>query len=203
MTLRSLIRAFKWGTLLLLAAVAVIALYVGYVYREVRDFAERDDAHAANVIVVMGAAQYNGNPSPVLKARLDQAIELYNKGLAATVITTGGYGPDPNVSEARVSAKYLVQHGVAEADVMTQQGSTTYDSVRAAAVVMQERSWKQAIVVSDGFHLFRVKTMFRNEGITAFTSPAPASPIENSSSRRLWYSLREVLLLSAYRIIRL
>jgi uncharacterized SAM-binding protein YcdF (DUF218 family) len=199
---RSCIRAIKWGAAVLLAVTAIGALYTGYVYRQVRGVAERDDVENADVIVVMGAAQYNGNPSPVLKARLDHAMNLYGRGYAGTIITTGGYGPDPNVSEAHVGARYLVEHGVGESHILTQQGSgTTYDSVRAAAVVMHERMWRHAIVVSDGFHLLRVKTIFKDEGIAAFTSPAPASPIEISASGRLWYSLREVLLLTAYRLM--
>src|SRR5206468_5459667 len=115
----------------------------------------------ADVIIVLGAAQYNGRPSPVLKARLDHALELYERGLASAIITTGSYGTDPNVSEAEVGRKYLAQHGVRIEDIVTEQGSgTTYDSVRAASALLKGKGWKTALVVSDGFHLYRAKKMF-------------------------------------------
>jgi uncharacterized SAM-binding protein YcdF (DUF218 family) len=195
-----IVRVIKWGTLLGFAALLALLVYFAYVYREIRDFAVRDEARPADAIVVLGAAQYNGRPSPVLKARLDHALELYRNGLANTIITTGSYGSDPNFSEAEVGRKYLVQHGVSVADILTEQGSgTTFDSVRAAAGLLKARGWNRALVVSDGFHLFRAKEMFMDNGILAFTSPAPNSPIEVEASQRFWHSLREVVLFSAYR----
>src|SRR5436309_6297705 len=193
-------RVFKWGTLLVIAAVAGISIYGVYLYGQIRDVAVRDEARRADAIVVLGAAQYNGRPSPVLKARLDHAYELYKKGNSRAIITTGSYGPDPNFSEAHVSTQYLVQHGVDVANIITEQGSgSTYDSIQAAAGLMHAKGWKTALVVSDGFHLFRIKRMFQDNGILAYTSPAPNSPIEIASSQRFWHSLREVILFSAYR----
>src|SRR5690348_16360155 len=145
----------------------------------------RDEARPASAIVVLGAAQYNGRPSPVLKARLDHALELYQNGLAHSIITTGSYGSDPNFSEAEVGKKYLVQHGASDEDILTEQGSgTTYDSVRAASGLLKARGWTSAIIVSDGFHLFRTKKMFTDNGVVAYTSPAPHSPIEIAASQR-------------------
>jgi uncharacterized SAM-binding protein YcdF (DUF218 family) len=179
-----------------------MAFYGTYLYRQIRDCAARDEAHAADALVVLGAAQYNGRPSPVLKARLDHAYDLYMKGLANAVITTGGYGPDPNFSEAHVSTQYLIHRGIDAANIVTEQGSgTTSDSIRAVVTLMQAKGWNTALVVSDGFHLFRVKRMFEDNGIVAYTSPAANSPIEVASSRRFWHSLREVLLFSAYRLL--
>ena len=150
------------------------------------------------------AAQYNGRPSPVLKARLDHVVDLYGKGYAQSIITTGSYGPDPNYSEAHVSTQYLIQNGIDPAHIITEQGSgTTRDSIRAAAAHMQSRGWKTAVVVSDGFHLFRLHQIFEDEGIVPYTSPAPDSPIEVAASQRFWYSLREVLLISAYQLVNL
>src|ERR1051325_821115 len=97
-----IVRAIKWGTLLLLIAAIAIAGYCGYVYREIRDYATRDEARTADAIVVLGAAQYNGHPSTVYKARLDHVLELFKKGYARSIITTGGYGPDLKFSEAQV-----------------------------------------------------------------------------------------------------
>ncbi len=85
--------------------------------------AGRDQSHVAEAIVVLGAAQYNGRPSKVLKARLDHAFHLYKKGYSRTIITTGSYGPDPNYSEAHVATEYLTEKGVDEADIITEQAS--------------------------------------------------------------------------------
>src|SRR5207248_8507145 len=123
-------RVFKWGTLLGLGVIVTIAIYGMYLYIQIRDYAVRDEAQKADAIVVLGAAQYNGRPSPVLKARLDHAYDLYAKGYAQAIITTGGYGPDPNFSEAQVGTNYLVQRGVGIGSIVTEQGSgTTYDSI--------------------------------------------------------------------------
>jgi uncharacterized SAM-binding protein YcdF (DUF218 family) len=197
-----IVRFIKWGTVLSLILLISLFVYFSYVYRQIRDVAVRDEARPADVIVVLGAAQYNGRPSPVLKARLDHALDLYKGGLAHAIITTGSYGTDPNFSEAEVGKKYLVEHGVVVSDIVTEQGSgTTRDSVQAAVGLLQAKGWRTALVVSDGFHLFRAKIMFSDKGIVAYTSPAPNSPIEIGSSRRFWHSLREVVLFSAYRLM--
>jgi len=194
-------RVLKWGTLILTLCIIGLGGYWGYLYREIRTCAAQDDARHADAIVVLGAAQYNGRPSPVFKARLDHALELFQKGYAPTLITTGGYGPDPNFSEAHVGTQYLIQHGVDKAMIITEQGSgSTSDSIEAVSGLMHAKRWKTALVVSDGFHLFRLKRMFEVSGITAYTSPAPNSPIEMAASQRLFYTLREVLLFSAYRV---
>jgi len=193
-------RLLKWGALAGLVILVAFLIYGVYIYGQIRDWAVRDDVHPADAIVVLGAAQYNGRPSPVLKARLDHALDLYRKGYARTIITTGSYGPDPNFSEAEVSTKYLVQHGVDISNIITDQGGgSTYDSIDAASGLLKAKGWKTALVVSDGFHLYRVKRMFTDKGIIAYTSPAPNSPIEVEASQRFWHSLREVVLFSAYR----
>ena len=198
-----IVRALKRATMLIVVVLLALGGYSDYLYREIRDCATRDDAHPADTIVIMGAAQYNGHPSPVLKARLDHALDLFEHGYAHSIITTGGFGPDPNFSEAHVSTQYLLQRGVAPGLIVTEQeSSTTADSIQAVSQLMQAKAWKTALVVSDGFHLFRVKRMFEDNGITAYTSPVPNSPIEISSSQRFFYSVREVVLFSAYRIVR-
>ncbi len=193
-------RLFKWGTFIGILVLITLSIYWTYLYRQIRDSAVRDEAQPADAIVVLGAAQYNGRPSPVLKARLDHAYDLYKKGLAQAIITTGSYGPDPNFSEAQVSTKYLVQRGVSVTDIVTEQGSgTTHDTIQAASGLLKAKGWKSALVVSDGFHLYRVKRMFSDKGVLAYTSPAPNSPIEVAASQRFWHSIREVILFSAYR----
>src|SRR5437870_13034853 len=177
-------RLFKWGALIGILVLITLSIYWTYLYFQIRDSAVRDEAQPADAIVVLGAAQYNGRPSPVLKARLDHANELYKQQYSQAIITTGSYGPDPNFSEAHVSTQYLVQHGVDVANIITEQGSgSTYDSIQAAAHLMQGKGWKTSLVVIYGFHLFCVKRMFQDNGILAYTCPAPNSRIELASSQ--------------------
>jgi uncharacterized SAM-binding protein YcdF (DUF218 family) len=190
---------------LILTGLAVVTLgavlYTGWTYMQVRRFAALDQAGPADAIIVMGAAQYNGVPSPVLQARLDHAADLFGQGYASIVVTTGGYGPDPNFSEAHVGARYLSGHGVDASQIMTEQVSgSTHAAVRAAVRLMESHGWTRAIVVSDGFHLYRLSRMFEAHGIEVRTSPAAGSVIESSASTRIWYSLREVGLLTLYRL---
>ena len=197
-------RLIKLTAVLLLGTILAIGIYGGVIYSRIRTSAVTDEASPADAIIVLGAAQYNGKPSPVLEARLDHAYDLFELGYANVIITTGGFGPDPNFSEAHVGARYLSERGIDSSQIITEQGSgTTYDTVQASARLMHSNGWKKALVVSDGFHLYRVKQMFADSRVDALTSPAPASPIEVAPSNRLWYSLREVVLLSAYRLVRL
>lgn len=190
-------------TLLAMLCVAATA-YGVYLYGEIRRTASRDDAQAADAIVILGAAQYNGRPSPVLKARLEHGIDLFQRRLASTIITTGEYGPDPNYSEAHVATQFLVERGIHPDQIITEQlGITTQETVAATIGVMRGKGWTKLLVVSDGFHLYRLKRMFNDAGITAYTSPAPGSPIETAESARFWHSMREVFLVSLYRWVRL
>ena len=199
--IRRILRYTFW---VLLVIVGVAMIYGWSLYRNIRSLAGKDEAHAADAIVVLGAAQYNGHPSPVLKARLDHALDLYKRGYAHTIITTGSYGLDPNFSEAHVGTEYLIEKGVKANHIVTEQGSvTTRDSIRASVALMQSKGWSNALVVSDGFHMYRLKRMFADAGIVAYTSPAPESPIESQPTQRYWHSLREVLLFTAYRLFNL
>jgi len=182
---------FLLGLVLLLAA----ALAERSLYRAIRVQAATDEARPADAIVVFGAAQYNGTPSPVFKARLDHAIDLEDRGLAPVVITTGGSGGDPKFTEAGVGRDYLIQQGVAAEKILSEERSeTTYQSVQAVAQMLRRRGAKTCLAVSDGFHLYRVKLMFSSQGITAYGSPAPASPIEADPTMRPLHSLRETLI---------
>lgn len=195
----------KPGILLGSGLVALTLLVYGvWTFANVRIQAQKDEATSADVIVVMGAAQYNGSPSPVLRARLDHARDLFERGYANIIVTTGSYGPDPNFSEAHVGTQYLVAHGIDASQIVTEQGSgSTYDTVLAVDRLMRSHGWTRAIVVSDGFHLYRLKCMFRAYGIDIQTSPARTSVIESSPTSRLWFSLREVGLLTLYRLGRI
>jgi uncharacterized SAM-binding protein YcdF (DUF218 family) len=186
--------------ILLLAALA-LAYAERSLYRAIREQAARDEATPADAIVVFGAAEYNGAPSPVLKARLDHGFNLEEHGLAPLVITTGGSGGDRQFTEAGVGRDYLIQRGVAEAKILADTRSlTTYDSVKAVALLLRQRQMHTCIAVSDGFHLYRIKLMFRALGVTAYASPDPDSPIEADSYLRTLYSLREMALASLWYV---
>ena len=170
-------------------------------YRAIRRQAGTDEARPADAIVVFGAAEYNGTPSPVFKARLDHAQELDDRDVAPVIITTGGSGGDPHFTEGGVGRDYLIQQGVAEEKILPETRSeTTYESVRAVAQILQQRHARTCIAVSDGFHLYRIKLMFRALGITAFPSPAPDSPIEDDPTLRTLYSLREMAVTTLWHL---
>lgn len=176
-----------------LALIAVIVAEAR-LYRDIRRQASREEARPAGAIVVLGAAQYNGAPSPVFKARLDHAFDLEERGLAPLVITTGGSGGDPHYTEAGVGQDYLVQRGMAVAKIISEgHGDSTYESVQAVASALRRLRASSCIVVSDGFHLYRVKRMLEAQGFTAYGSPAPDSPIEADPFARTLYTLREML----------
>ena len=182
--------------MLLLFILALVAGAWGErsLYKAIRRQAGIDEARPADAIVVFGAAEYNGTPSPVLKARLDHAIDLGDRGLASAIITTGGSGGDPHFTEGGVARDYLIQQGVAEDKIFSETRSdTTYESVKAATQILHQRNARTCIAVSDGFHLYRIKLMFRSLGITAYCSRAPGSPIEDDPTLRTLYSLREMV----------
>ncbi len=176
----------------MLVIVAGTALAEKSLYDGIRAQAARDETRPAAAIAVFGAAEYNGAPSPVYKARLDHALDLEQRGLAPLVITTGGSGGDPRFTEGAVGKDYLIQQGVAARKIIADtQSETTYENAEAVARILRGRHARTCIAVSDGFHLYRVKLMLRSLGITAYASPAPASPIEADPFQRTLHSLRE------------
>ena len=170
-------------------------------YAAIRRQAGKDEARPADAIVVFGAAEYNGAPSPVFKARLDHAQDLDDRDLAPVLITTGGSGGDTRFTEGGVGRDYLIQQGVAEAKILSDTRSeTTYESVKAVAEILHARHARTCVAVSDGFHLYRIKLMFRALGITAYASPAPDSPIEDDPSQRSLYTVREMVVTTLWRL---
>ena len=186
-----------------MALVAAVALALGErsLYQSVRLSAVTDQARPADAIVVMGAAEFDGRPSPVFQARLDHALNLELHGLAPWVITTGGSGGDPHFTEAEVGRDYLIQAGMDAARILTEaKGKTTYQSVQAAASILHRVHARTCIAVSDGFHLYRVKVMFAAYGIAAYGSPVPESSIEDDAYLRTLYSLRETVNLTLWHL---
>jgi uncharacterized SAM-binding protein YcdF (DUF218 family) len=168
-------------------------------YMAIRRQASRDEARTSGAIVVFGAAQYDGQPSPVFKARLDHAFDLEERGLAPLVITTGAGGGDLRFTEGGVGRDYLIQQGMAADKILADtQSPTTYASVQAVARLLLDRHIATCIAVSDGFHLYRIKRMLGQRGIDVYASPDPGSPIEADPWDRTLHTLREVISTTAW-----
>jgi len=156
--------------LVLLGAIA----WVGWVYGQIRYYADRDEARAADAIAVFGAAEYDGRPSPVLRARLDHALDLYARNMAPLVITLGGGDEGDQHSEGSVGRDYLLAHGVPDAAIIAEtQSNNTEESAKRLAVIARANHLNRIIVVSDGTHLFRVHALCERLGLTVYTSPRP------------------------------
>lgn len=152
----------------------------------------RDDARQADAIVVLGAAQYAGRPSPVLKSRLDHAIDLYRRGLAPRLVVTGGVGEGDTTSEAAVSRRYAMKRGVPDTVMLSEEhGRTTTESLRAVAALAEREGMERVILVSDPFHMLRLRILAGRLGLTAHTSPTRTSPIQASRQKRWSYVLGE------------
>jgi uncharacterized SAM-binding protein YcdF (DUF218 family) len=151
-----------------------------------------DQARPAGAIVVLGAAQYVGHPSPVLRARLDHAIALWRQNLAPKLIVTGGIGTGDTTSEAAVSRRYCMQHGVpSDAILLENEGRTTSQSVAAVAKLMKRLGRRDVLLVSDPFHMLRLTIIARRHGLEPYASPTPTSPIAASPVERWKYALGE------------
>jgi uncharacterized SAM-binding protein YcdF (DUF218 family) len=174
----------------LAAALLLYGLLFGWVWRVSR----RDERRAADAIVVLGAAQYNGRPSPVLKARLDHAVELFRAGLAPAVVVTGGIGTGDRVSEAAVGHRYLRALAVPDSAIIVRpDGRTTDESMRSVAEWMHDRELRRALLVSDPFHMARLRIEARRANIRAYTSPTHTSPIVPGSRTEAGYLALEAL----------
>jgi uncharacterized SAM-binding protein YcdF (DUF218 family) len=162
-------RAVWIGSALLVTALLV---YISYVSMRIERQSTRDEAQPADVILVLGAAEYRGRPSPVLRARLDHALELYNRQLAPLIMTTGGAGGDPVYTEGGVGRSYLMSRGVpSESIIVETEGESTLESTALAGEIMRRMGLQSAIVVSDGYHIYRVKKMLQFRGLKVYGSP--------------------------------
>ena len=161
-----------------------LTVYLLYLTREIHRQSVTDEALRADVIVIMGAAKYRTRPSPVLKARLDHGLHLYQQGLAPRIITTGGAGGDPVFTEGEVSRAYLISRNVpSEAILVEAQADSTVHSAAAVAEIMRRMRMKSCILVSDGYHIFRTKRMLEFRGLTVYGSPRPS---EDSTGFQQW-----------------
>jgi uncharacterized SAM-binding protein YcdF (DUF218 family) len=190
------LRVVWWG-LRLLAVVVVVALVVTAV--AVVLVGGRDERRSSDVVVVLGAAQLDGTPGPVLETRLEHALELHRDGVAPVVITTGGALAGDPFTEGGVGRQWLLDHGLAEDDVVAvEDGRDTLGSLEAAATVMRDREWDSAVVVTDQPHTLRSVSMLDDLGVDAVGSPAPRGPggwwltvryVARETGAYLWYQL--------------
>ena len=147
-------------------------------------FAARDNARRADAIVVLGAAQYDGRPSPVLKSRIDHALKLFDRKLAPRLIVTGGTGEGDTTSEAAVARIYALRRGVPDSAILLESsGRTTEESIRAVAAILEKRDLNSAVLVSDPAHMFRLWVLAHRFGVTPYTSPTQTSAALNRRAR--------------------
>jgi uncharacterized SAM-binding protein YcdF (DUF218 family) len=171
------------------------------VYATVRiwDQGERDEQRPADAIVVLGAAQYDGRPSPVFKARLEHAVDLYNAGLAPVFVVTGGKAAGDRTTEAAVARAFAIEHGVpANAILVEDRGRTTLESMRTVGSMLRERGMSSAVFVSDRTHLLRVLRMARDQGVLGWGSPTKTSPTDADFGRRADATIHELAALAIY-----
>jgi len=179
--------------ILTVVVIAAFALWIASA-AAVLVWSSRDEAQPAQAIVVLGAAQYAGKPSPVLRARLDHGLDLWNRHLATLLILTGGTGAGDTTSEAAVGRTYARKRGVPDSAILVENaGRTTSESMRAVAGMLEVRGLTTALLVSDPFHMLRLRILARRFGFTPYTSPTQTSPISPNREARWKYIFSESL----------
>jgi uncharacterized SAM-binding protein YcdF (DUF218 family) len=178
----------RWKLRVVWALLGVIAGYNLFICCGIVWQSRQDEAQAADVMVVFGAAEYAGHPSPVFRARLDHAVTLYSRGIAPYLIITGGSGRDPQFSEGGVGRDYLAARGISERHLIAEtQGENTAESAERVAVIMRANNMRTCVVVSDPYHLYRIKRLMQRQGITTYASPRPYA------SHGLWPDVRSIM----------
>src|SRR5215470_13781474 len=162
--------------LLFSAVVVLVVLFLLITSLRVVHEAGKQELHAADAIIVFGAAEYAGHPSPVFRARLDHAYDLFKSGLSPVVITTGGAASDPSFSEGGVGRDYLIRRGIPERNLIAETlGSDTAQSAERVGVILRANGMRSCLAVSDEYHVFRIRELLEHEGITVYVAPRPGS----------------------------
>ncbi len=173
------------------SVVSVGLLCFAYLCSRIIDTGSRQELRAADAIVVFGAAEYSGHPSPVYRARLDHAFDLYQQNLAGVIITTGGAAADPSYSEGGVGRDYLLPRGGPESRLIAETvGSDTAQSAQRVGVILRTNHMSTCLVVSDAYHVFRIRRMLEREGVQVYLAPRPDSRM-HSFWQRTWTVSRE------------
>jgi uncharacterized SAM-binding protein YcdF (DUF218 family) len=190
-----------WTLRAVLGLIVVAVVVVGGTAFRVWQFGRVDDRAKADVILVLGAAQYNGAPSSVLANRLNQALSLYQEGVAGQIVTVGGRQPRDRYTEAQAGGRYLVDRGVPDGNITEiDTGNDTLTSLRAAAGVLKQHGWRTAVLVSDPWHMFRAERMALDSGIQAWTSPTHSGPAVATRTVEMEYIVRETAATLYYRL---
>ncbi len=181
-------RLLKCGAL----ALAAVVLFLALTGIRVVHAGRLQELHPADAIIVFGAAEYAGHPSPVLRARLDHAFDLFRQGIAPVVITTGGAASDPTFTEGGVGSSYLKRRGIPERALIAEtQGSDTAQSAVRVAVIMRANGLHSCVAVSDAYHVFRIRKLLEHEGVgPVYVAPRPDSR-PHSVAQRAYAILRE------------
>lgn len=193
-------RRTLWSLWAVALAVAAVAACLGITSIQIVRESGLQEVHPSGAIVVFGAAQYAGRPSPVFRARLDHAYDLFQRGVAPVVITTGGSGDDPTFSEGGVGHDYLMHRGIPEPRLIAEtQGSDTASSAERVAVIMRTNRMRSCVAVSDAYHVFRIRKLLEHEGVRVYVAPRP-----DSRPRSVWQRalavLREAASYTAWRL---
>jgi len=176
-------RAIRLALRIGVAGTALAVVYLSVVFVQVWLASRRDDARPSQAIIVLGAAQYNGRPSPVLAARLDHAIALYRRHIAPVIVVTGGREPGDRFTEAGASATYLHEHDVPDSAILRETtGRTSWESLESAARFLIQRHMVRVVLVSDPYHSERIEAIAHIVGLDAVTSPTRTSPIKGTAA---------------------
>lgn len=154
-------------------------------------YERRDTKRPAHAIVVLGAAQYDGRPSPVLRARVDHAVQLWRQGLAPVLVMTGGRGEGDTTTEAAVERRYAISKGVPARAILTEARSRSTSETLRNVATMMTKDRREVILVSDPFHMFRLAILARRYGLEPRTSPTRTSPISRNRGEFWRYTLHE------------
>lgn len=191
----------RWAARIVVGVLLVSALVIGGTAFRVWQVARVDDRRQVDVVIVLGAAQYDGSPSPIFAARLRHAQRLFAQGLAKRIVTVGGRRAGDGFSEAEAGRRYLLNRGVPAPVVLAVgQGSDTLGSLRAAADTASRQDWHTALLVSDPWHSLRARTMARDAGLMAWTSPTRSGPVVQTRDTQARYIVRETGALLYYRL---
>jgi uncharacterized SAM-binding protein YcdF (DUF218 family) len=179
--------------------VIVVTCYLALVVYLVRVQSHRDETQPADAAIVLGAAVWAGSPSPVLTARLNHALELFQKKQVSYIIVTGGTGTGDNMSEAEAGAQFLIANGVPATNILLErEGRSTYQSLAAAAQLAQPLQLRRVLLVSDPFHMLRSLKMAYDLGFEAYASPTQTSPISSQPTQESFHMLREAVAYTTY-----
>lgn len=176
----------------MVAALVALAVFSSIFVTILTD-SSKQELHPADAIIVFGAAQYDGRPSPVFKARLDHANQLFRQGLAPVVITTGGSAADPKFSEGGVGHDYLMRKGIPESALIAEtQANDTAESAERVAAIMRKNHMRSCLAVSDAYHMFRIRRLLMHQGLQVFLAPRA-----DSRPKSWWWSAEALMKESA------